>query len=497
MYKNKSVLLAFLCLLCISGYSQSSYYVSTIAGDTSGISYGLNANAGYQDGPAITALFNSPYGIAVDTTGDNLYVADSQNNIIRKINLSTGIVTTIAGDTGDIKKGPDSNIGYVNGAAMAAKFSNPFGVCVDDTGNVYVADTYNDVIRKISAATGKVSTYAGKDSLGIPIEGYVDGPDSVAEFFAPTSLAIDASGNLYVADDGNDVIREITTSGMVTTLAGQPGISGYVNGPVDTVQFYSPYGIALGNNGAIFVSQSIDGYNAIRRLYHDTVTTYSGYDTIGFDTDALSYGPIPSGLRNGYQNVYRDSMVINSSGDTTSVMTEGVLYNEPTGITFLSGNLVVADEDNNVIRIMNAQNSLVSTLAGNDSVGFRDGVSGVAEFYNPVGVAADKKGNVYVADLGNNLIRKISTQIFTGITPVKKSVYTLNAYPNPCNDRLNIVSNYSGEATLLDVTGRVIWTDNNFKSPYILSTSGISPGIYFLRISSPTATEIKKIEVVR
>jgi hypothetical protein len=114
-----------------------------------------------------------------------------------------------------------------------------------------------------------------------------------------------------------------------------------------------------------------------------------------------------------------------------------------------------------------------------------------------MGVAADTKGNIYVADLGNNLIRKITLQPISSIPTVKKPVNMLHIYPNPCSDRLNIVCSITGKADLLDVTGRVIWTENNFKSPYTLSTSAISPGIYFLRVSSASASEIRKVEVVR
>jgi|GEM_PF-1113259 len=506
MYRIKSVILLSLCFLCVSGYSQTHYYVSTLAGDTTNISLGVDSNSGYHDGPAITALFNSPTGIAVDTAGQYLYIADTYNNIIRKINISTRMVTTIAGDTADIKKGLDSNIGYIDApTAFAARFSNPLGICVDDNGNVYVADTYNNVIRKISV-TGKVTTYAGRDSAGLGVIGYINGPDSLAEFSAPTSLTIDPAGNIYVADYGNNSIREILASThMVTTIAGLgPDTGGYFNGPIDTAQLHGLYGIALSKTGAIYVSQFTNGYNAIRRLYHDTVTTYSGFDTIGFDSDAVYYegGAIPNGYRNGYQYIYEDSTEINNVLlDTISVSVRGVLYNDPTGIALdTSGNLLIADEYNNVIRKFNAADSLVSTFAGNKSTvisGFLNGPDSVAEFYNPMGIAADKKGNFYVADMGNNLIRIISTVDFAGITPVTKPAYTLSVYPNPCTDRLNIVSSFNGNASLLDVTGRIIWTSDNFKSPYVLSTSGISPGVYFLRITSPSVTEIKKIEVLK
>ncbi len=495
MYRIKLVLLSILCFIGITGFSQKRYYVSTLAGDTTNLATSpfLNANAGYKDGVASQALFNGPTGIAVDTAG-NVYVADTYNNVIRKVNVLFNTVTTIAGDTTDIKKGLDSNIGYMNGSALSAKFSNPIGICVDKDGNVYVADTYNNVIRKITTS-GVVSTYAGKqDSSGIVTYfGYVDGPDSTAEFFAPTSLSIDASGNIYVADEGNNVIRKIWAIGdSVSTIAGRGhDTAGYINGAIDTALFTTVFGVTYDKKGAVYVSQFGDGANAIRRIYNDTVTTYVGYDTAGFDTNVLAPPyTIPIGYQNG-----KDT---DSRGDTSIV---GILFNGPAGISFdTAGNLLIADEYNNVIRLYNTKDSIASTFAGNhsnDTVSFHNGWDTLAVIYNPMGVVADKVGNVYVSDLGNNLIRKIKLQSITAVPQVKKQEYTLHAYPNPCSDRLNIVSNYNGKADLLDVTSRVIWTNDNFKSPYILNTSDVAPGVYFLRITSANQTLIQKVEVIK
>ena len=494
MYRIKSGIFIFLCFVGISGYSQTQYYVSTLAGDTTHLSLGTDSNAGYRNGASAQALFNSPTGVAIDTAGQYIYVADTRNNIIRKVQIPTGYVTTIAGDTIDLKKGLDSNIGYQDAVnPFAAKFSNPWGICVDDTGNVYIADTYNNVIRKISVS-GKVTTYAGKHNTGIPVAGFVNGPKDSAEFYLPVSLAIDKSGNIYVADNGNNAIREISVLGVVTTIAGAGPIDSagsYINGPVDSAAFSDIYGIALGKAGDIYVSQFGSNVNAIRRIYNGRVTTYAGFDTAGMDTDVLSVSPVPVGYRNGKNGTVRGDSLIT-----------GVLFNGPTGLAFdTSGNLLIADEFNNAIRKFNAADSVVLTFSGKDTVstfGFLNGPDSVAQFFNPVGLVADKKGNFFVADLGNNVIRAISTKPnFTGISSITRPEYKLNVYPNPCTDRLNIVSSFNGNAMLLDITGRVVWTSANFVSPYTLSTSGISPGIYFLRITSQSATEISKVEVLR
>ena len=519
MYRIKLVLLSILCFIGISGYSQKAYYVSTLAGDTSLLASNpfQDANAGYRDGIATQALFNGPTGIAVDASG-NVYVADTYNNVIRKVNALFNTVTTIAGDTADIKKGLDSNLGYLNGSAFTAKFSNPFGVCVDKYGNVYVADTYNNVIRKISTSN-TVTTYSGKETLGMTFNGYVNGPDSIAEFSNPTSLTIDTAGNIYVADNGNNAIRKIWAKGdSVSTLAGKGPDTlnqnpAYINGAIDTARFTTLFGITLASNGAVLVSQFGNNANAVRRFFDSTVTTYAGYDSIGFDTDLLSYPypyPIPNipfGYQNGKQG--RGSIDTIVTYDTTTAINDteyvpfGVLFNGPAGIGFdTAKNLLIADEFNNVIRLFNAKDSIVTTFAGshyNDSVSFHDGWdTSSAVFYNPVGVVADNNGNVYVSDLGNNLIRKIRLMNITAVPQIKKpAAATLKAYTNPCSNRLNIVSNFNGKADLLDVTGRVIWTENSFKSPYTLNTSAISPGVYFLRVTSQSETLVKKIEVVK
>ncbi len=485
MYRNKLVLLFSLCLFCLSGFSQQKLYVSTIVGDTSGIYKGVDSNSGYKDGVGVFARLNGPTGLAIDTS-NAVYVTDTRNNLIRRIYTKFNRIETIAGDTVDIKKGLDSNYGYLNGPAFTAKFANPFGVCVDKLMNVYIADTYNNCIRKISSS-GTVTTYAGRDSITdsvahthMVVAGYINGPDSIAEFNFPLGVAVDTAGNLFVTDYGNNAIREISAAGMVTTLAGRgPSLSGYVNGDTSVAQFYSIYGIALDKKGAIYVSQFANGANAIRRIYNHSVTTYAGYDTAALNDSMYS---VPSGYKNG-------------KSDTA-------YFNAPAGIVFdTAGNLLIADEYNNVIRKIDVTDSMVTTFAGNyfnDTIQYKNSWDSLAVFYNPMGIVTDRQGNIYVADMGNNVIREINLQPITlGINSVKQLHQTLNVYPNPCIDRLNIVSSFNGKADLLDVTGRVIWSSDSFKSPYILSTSAISPGVYFLRISSQANSEIRKIEVVK
>jgi sugar lactone lactonase YvrE len=193
-----------------------------------------------------TGSFNLPEGVAVDSSG-NVYVADTGNNTIRKI-TAQGTVTTLAGVTG--------TAGYSDGAAGSALFNAPSALAVDASGNVYVADFGNSVIRKISGST--VSTVAGQAHVG----GYLDGPKSAALFNTPSGVAVDSAGNVYVADclvpalntnaTGNDLIRKISPAGVVSTLAGQAGNEGSANGTGAAASFYSVQAVALNSSTGTF-----------------------------------------------------------------------------------------------------------------------------------------------------------------------------------------------------------------------------------------------------
>ena len=200
--------------------------VSTLAGST----------YGYTDGTGTSAQFNNPIGVAVDGAG-NVYVADRYNHRIRKITTS-GVVSTLAGS---------GTSGYADGTGTSAQFSNPTGVAVDGAGNVYVADQVNHRIRKITTS-GVVSTLAGSGTSG-----YTDGTGTSAQFNYPTGVAVDGAGNVYVADQGNHRIRKITTSGVVSTLAGS-GTSGYTDGTGTSAKFSYPTGVAVDGAGNVYVA---------------------------------------------------------------------------------------------------------------------------------------------------------------------------------------------------------------------------------------------------
>ena len=222
-----------------SGTSSSSGpVVSTFAG--SGV-------VGSADGAGILASFRDPTGVAVDSNG-NVYVAEPWNCLIRKISPS-GVVTTLAG--------VGSTSGHTDGNGPQALFSGPSGLAVDSSGTVYVADTWNNLIRKITPG-GEVTTWAGS------VQGYADGTGANASFFGPSGLAVDSNGNVYVADAWNHLIRKITPSGVVTTLAGTARVGGYEDGIGTQASFSGPTGLAIDRSGNLYVADP--GNHVIRKI---------------------------------------------------------------------------------------------------------------------------------------------------------------------------------------------------------------------------------------
>jgi len=200
---------------------------------------GLAGFDGNTDGTGTVARFGFPHGVAIDSAG-NIFVADTFNNSIRKV-TSSGVVTTLAGGSN----------GSTDGTGSAAQFAYPYGVTVDSAGNVFVADRNNHTIRKVTSA-GVVTTLAGLAGF----DGSANGTGSAARFNQPYGVAVDTEGNVLVADTDNNTIRKVTSAGVVTTLAGTPGVSGSTNG--DMATFQGPRGIAVDATGNIFVGDTFN-----------------------------------------------------------------------------------------------------------------------------------------------------------------------------------------------------------------------------------------------
>jgi sugar lactone lactonase YvrE len=246
-------------------------------------------------------------------------------------------------------------------------------VAVDGSGNVFVADTDNNTIRKITPS-GVVTTFAGSAAAG---SGSADGTGAAARFNFPSAVAVDGSGNVFVADSQNNTIRKVTPTGVVTTLAGTAGSYGNVDGTGAAACFAQPLGVAVDGSGNVFVADSLN--NTIRKITPTgVVTTLAG-------------------------SAAADSGSADGTGAAAS-------FNWPSAVAVDgSGNVFVADTDNNTIRKV-TPSGVVTTLAGSAGLpGSADGTGAAARFDGPQGVAVDGSGNVFVADTGNNAIRKIST----------------------------------------------------------------------------------------
>jgi sugar lactone lactonase YvrE len=370
---------------------------------------------GASDGYRPTAVFNMPHGIAAGPAAD-IYVADSENHTIRRINHD-GIVTTVAGAA--------LTPGTANGVGTTARFNRPLSLAVDAAGNVYVADTSNHAIRKISA-NGDVTTLAGVAGSF----GYADGTGAAARFGFPTSIELAPDGKLYVADWGNELIRTVTMSGVVATVAGDRGVRGHADGRGSAARFTTAYDIAVGADGIAYVA---DTFNySIRKITGDLVTTLAGAPNRGANIDGPAsvarftypYGivaapdgtlfvtdgglgtPIrrvsPSGVVTTFAGSYAEAGSADGPGAAARFRGASALALGPNGV------LYVADTLNHTVRAITPDGE-VSTVAGAAGQnGFANGPAADARFDEPAGIAVDAEGNVFVSDRWNRVIRRIT-----------------------------------------------------------------------------------------
>ena len=333
--------------------------IATIAGNGTG-------GFGGDSGAAPSAQLNNPHGIAVDAAF-HLFIADTGNLRIRMV--SAGIITTVAGD------GSPQPVG--DGPAIGAHLFLPFGVAVDTVGNLYIADTYNNSIRKVSGGT--ITTIAGAGAPGSLGDG---GPAASATLDLPYNVSIDPSGNLYIADTYNQRVRMVA-NGIVSTLAGDGG-KGFNGdgGPAGAAQLNGPEGVAAGLGGSVYIADT--GNLRVRKVSAGVITTAAGHGSGGFVGDGGPAG-----------NAQLDN---------------------PSGVAIDSGaNLYIADTGNHAIRMV-SQGS-ITTVAGNGTAGYSGdgGEAASAQLNSPLGVAVDAAGNVYIADTGNNVVRKVSGGVITTV----------------------------------------------------------------------------------
>ncbi len=340
--------------------AQSQEIITTVAGN------GLVSYSG--DGsPAINAALNYPKGLAIGANG-TLYMAYTGNFRVRSVS-SSGIINTFAGN------GVNSYSGD-GGAAITAGFSDVMAVAVTSTGNVYIADASNRVVREVSAA-GTVTTIAGIGTQGFSGDG---GLATAAALGRAVALSLDASGNLYIVDSVNQRIRRIGTNGIITTIAGN-GTSAYAGdgGPATLASCSFPLGVTVDGSGNIYVADA--GNNRVRKITVSTgvISTVAGNGQAGFSGDGASAA----------------SAALNLPSD---VALDG------------AGNLYIADAGNNRIRMVNSA-GVITTIAGTSTNGFTGdgGAAALAELNYPWGLATDATGDVYIADRVNSRVRLISS----------------------------------------------------------------------------------------
>jgi large repetitive protein len=303
--------------------------ITTVAGDGSA---GYDATATV----AIATSLNQPGGVAIDGAG-NLYIADTNNNVVRKVNLTTGSIVTVAGN---------GSPGYAGdgGAATGATLNSPAGIAVDAAGDLYIADTDNDAVREVVAATGQIATIAG-DGTGVP--GFSgDGSLAIhAKLNAPFSVALDYAGNLYIADSGNNRVREVNTAGNISTYAGN-GTPAYLgdSGAATSAELYSPLGVACDPAGNVYIA---DARNYVVRKVNaasGVITTIAGTNADDDYIDGKSNFSYGNG-QNG--DAYSGGGIATGAG----------IY-APYGVAVdASGNLLIAEYFDHLIRKVNANDA--------------------------------------------------------------------------------------------------------------------------------------------
>ena len=352
-----------------------------------------------------TSIF-LPTGVVVDAAG-NFYISDSSNNRIRRVDGKTAIITTVGGDGTPGYSGDGA-------AATSGAISDPAGIAIDGAGDIYFADTGNHVIRRIDAVTGYISTVAGTGT----VQGYTgdNGLATAATLSLPEGLTFDASGNLYIADTGNNVIREVNAmTGVITTIAGT-GVAGY-NGDniaATTAKLYSPWNLVVAPDGSLYLADLMN--QRVRKISPaGIISTLAGTGTQGFGGDGGSAA-------------------------------QSELDEPAAAILDPAGNLYIADSGNNRIRVISSATGDIETIAGTGGEQFigDGGPANLANIYGPNSLFFDQTGNLFLADMFHNRIREIYSSgihlTYATIRVGKVSPPQIEALMDDGNATLNIAA---------------------------------------------------------
>ncbi len=429
--KSGLIILIFTCA-CINLQAQVDF-ITTIAG---------NDTVGYccDGGPATRAEFNHPDQLCLDKLGI-LYIADAGNNRVRKIVLSTGIITTVVGSD-------SAGFSGDNGPAINAKIRLPDAVCIDTVGNLYIADAGNHRIRKIIMSTGIITTFAGVGTAGNSGDG---GLATNAEISVPAGLTIDKFGNLYFGDIESHSVRKISTANIISTIAGN-GTLGYSgdNGLATDAQLNTPGDIGIDSSGNVIIS---DGHaHVIRKV------------------DAIT-GIIKTIAGNG---------IASYTGDGGLAIHAEVSYPYGIFITPLNDILIV-EGGNGIVRKIDGVTGIISTLVGCGTLGF-SGDNGPATDakLQPDDVFLDSFGTMYIADFSNARIRKVYNP--------KLAVQTLSyaddilVYPNPMHDELTIEGAEGGIFEIFNLLGQVVYHQYITTNNQLINIASLPESIYVVMV---------------
>lgn len=323
---------------------------TTFAGD-----YALGPGYSGDSGPATSAQLDSPVGIAIDSALGILIIGDEGNGTVREVDISSGTITTV-------ESGLDS----------------PTGVAVDVAGDIFIAESGNIDVQVVDHVTGVMSDVAGSGAWGF---GGDDGPAIDAQMEWPTGLAVNSAGNLFVADASVNSVREVT--GLISTVVGDgndgwAGNGGYSgdNGSAVNAQLWNPNGVALDAAGDIFIADTFN--NVVREVNATTgvITTVAGDGSLGY------------------------------SGDNGPAIDAEL--NDPQALLVRNGYLFIADSCNNVVREVNLSTGIITTLVGNGTAGYEVGPLSSTELNQPIGLAMDAAGNLFIADDSNNVVEEVT-----------------------------------------------------------------------------------------
>ena len=355
----------------------ASFAPSTTGTIVTAVGDGKAGNSG-NNGPATKAELNGPWGVAVDSAGD-LFICDENNNTVREVVKATGDITTVAGD---------GTAGYSGdgGLATKAELDVPNGVAVDSAGDLFISDANNNRIREVMKATGDIMTIAGDGKAGYTGDG---GPATAAEIDSPRGLAVDSAGDVFFADNPNNVVREVKATGDITTVAGD-GKAGSIGdgGPATKAELNGPNDVAVDSAGNLYIGDV--NTNTVREVVQATgnIIAFAGDGKAG---DSGAGGPA----------------------------TAAELSN-PNGVAFDSaGDAFIADGGDNVVwEVVKATGDII-TVAGNGTDGYSgdNGPATDAEIQGDGRLAVDPAGEVFIVDNGNNVVREFTTALTVTVTP--------------------------------------------------------------------------------